>query len=187
MSSMMDHDGSELAAAREGDADAFARLHRRHAAVVLALCRRQLSLAEAEDACQETFLRAYRRLAQVREPAGLRAWLYAIARRVCADFRRSGRRRDHHTREATDRQMQACVEPAAPDAGLAMTEQLEQLNGALDTLPDDERLAIHLYYLEPDPERAAADVLGLSRGGFYKVLQRARERLARRMKESSVA
>ena len=45
-------------------------------------------------------------------------------------------------------------------------------------LPDDERLALHLYYLESDPIAAASECLGVSRSGFYKLLTRGRERLA---------
>jgi RNA polymerase sigma-70 factor (ECF subfamily) len=53
----------------------------------------------------------------------------------------------------------------------------------MDQLPERERLAIHLYYLEADPVTAAASALGLSRGGFYKLLARARQQLAVLMRE----
>ncbi|MHC4798889.1 MAG: RNA polymerase sigma factor, partial [Planctomycetota bacterium] len=54
---------------------------------------------------------------------------------------------------------------------------------ALDSLSDNERLAIHLYYIDTNPQQAAAAVLGLSRSGFYKLLARARGHLARLMRE----
>ena len=57
-------------------------------------------------------------------------------------------------------------------------EQLAQLSKALDQLPDRERLALHLYYLETDPVAAATSALGLSRSAYYKLLARAREQLA---------
>ncbi len=60
-------------------------------------------------------------------------------------------------------------------------EQLERLDGALEKLDDRERLAIHLYYLEADPVRAAASALGLSRSGYYKLLSRARGNLTQLM------
>ncbi|MHC4422114.1 MAG: RNA polymerase sigma factor [Planctomycetota bacterium] len=52
-------DAADLGAARAGDDDAFGRIYDRHAPVVLSLCRRHAP-AEAEDATQETFIRAYR-------------------------------------------------------------------------------------------------------------------------------
>ena len=53
---------------------------------------------------QETFLRAYRKLHQLKHPDGLRFWLYAIARRVCSEQRRSAERRNRHEALATENQ-----------------------------------------------------------------------------------
>ena len=140
MSLMMSDDGSDLTAALAGDREAFARLYDRHAAVVLSLCRRGCSQAEAEDACQETFLRAYSRLDQVREPAGLRPWLYAIARRVCSDRRRSAERRGRHEEQAGMNLLASPPETPSPPGAVEQAEQLTRLTAALDRLPDDERL-----------------------------------------------
>ena len=68
---------------------------------------------------------------------------------------------------------------------LAHAEQLQQLDGAIDQLQDRERLAIHLYYLESDPVQAAQSSLGLSRSGYYKLLAKARDRLAELMRETN--
>jgi len=175
----MTDDARDVAAALHGDAGAFARLYDRHAAVVLSLCRRNCT-AEAEDAVQETFLRAYRSLHRLDGPDSLGGWLYAIARRVCAERRRSGKRRRHHEEQAMLAQaarptIQTPVDP------VDRAEQLARLSQAMEALADDERLAIHLYYLNEDPVPAARAALGLSRGGFYKLLTRARERLSKRM------
>ena len=64
------------------------------------------------------------------------------------------------------------------------SEQLRRLGDALDELPDRERLAIHLYYLDSDPIKSASDALGLSRSGYYKLLARARERLGSLMRQT---
>lgn len=201
MKEVMNEDARDLSAARSGGADshaAFARIYDRHAAVVLALCRQNVARsaggdAEADDALQETFIRAYRMLDRVEDPAQLRAWLYAIARHVCAERRRSATRRSNHEARGAHVAMNGVSEhmPApnrgdsfraheadAPAAGAERAEQLALLDRALDSLPDRERLAIHLYYLEPDPVAAASSVLGLSRSGFYKLLTKAREHLA---------
>lgn len=193
----MNDDARDLSAARSGGRDghaAFARIYDRHAAVVLALCRQHVTRsaggdAEADDALQETFIRAFRMLDRVDDPAQLRAWLYAIARRVCAERRRAAARRVNHETRGAKVHMNAGMEhrpipgantptTAAPPAGAEHNEQLALLDRALDALPDRERLAIHLFYLEPDPVAAASSVLGLSRSGFYKLLTKAREHLA---------
>ncbi|MHC4444132.1 MAG: RNA polymerase sigma factor [Planctomycetota bacterium] len=180
---MMSDDVSDLSAALAGSREAFARLYDRHAGVVLSLCRNRLSLAEAEDAMQETFLRAYRRLDQLREPAGLRPWLYTIAKRVCSERHRSMDRRNHHETQAVIKRTASQCDEVSPADTVEQAEQLDRLTVALDSLSDNERLAIHLYYIDTNPQQAAAAVLGLSRSGFYKLLARARGHLARLMRE----
>lgn len=178
-------DASDLRRAREGDEAAFARLYDRHAAVILALCRTHAP-REPDDAMQETFIRAYSLLHKVSDASRLRPWLYGIARRVCSEKRRSQRRRTHHTEQAMNERLAQLN--SHPHAGRLADgrwcnasdrrEQLEQLSQALDQLPDRERLAIHLYYLEADPVHAATAALGLSRSAYYKLLARARGQLA---------
>ena len=176
-----DDEARDLDAARGGDLDAVGRLYDRHAPLVLSLCRR-LTLAEAEDATQETFIRAYQMLDRVQSPRKLRPWLYAIARRVCSERRRAATRRARHEGDAM---LKAARPEAAPDAAEAAqrAEELRRLDGALDRLAKRERLAIHLYYLETDPLKAAESAMGLSRSGYYKLLARAREHLAALLRE----
>ncbi len=169
---------------------AFARIYDRHSAVVRALCVRHLPTdADADDALQETFIRAYRLLHEVTDPQSLRPWLYAIARNVCAERRRSAARRNKHEQAAAQERIvmnglsatnhtTAARRQEPTPAAAEHAETLSRLSVALDELPDDERLAIHLYYLEPDPVSAAGSALGISRSGFYKLLARAREHLA---------
>jgi RNA polymerase sigma-70 factor (ECF subfamily) len=184
-----DDEARDLSAAAGGDQQALARLYDRHAAVVLSLCRHHAaSLADADDACQETFIRAFRMLDTIdhSNPIALRPWFYAIARRVCSERRRAAVRRSRHEREAAMRQA-AVVDYSLTPTRLegqsnldrcAAAEQLDRLSIALDQLDDRERLAIHLHYLDADPLRAAESALGLSRSGYYKLLGRAREKLA---------
>lgn len=176
--------------------EAFARIYDRHAAVVRALCRQNSPTdADADDALQETFLRAYRMQDRLTDPDGMRSWLYAIARLVCSERRRSARRRSAHEHGAAEeiRAMTtttttpgASATPAAasPSERAAQQERMELLSRAMDQLPDNERLALHLYYLEADPVAAASVALGVSRSGFYKLLTRARERLSAMMSEA---
>jgi RNA polymerase sigma-70 factor (ECF subfamily) len=86
-------DARLLLAARAGDAASLGMLLERHRAPLLATAVRLLGdPAEAEDAVQETFLVAVRRLAAVRDPAAAGGWLRAIVRNVCLDeLRRASR------------------------------------------------------------------------------------------------
>ena len=68
-----------------GDSDSFAEIFRRYRGQIYAACRAFLGeRGAAEDATQETFVRAYRNIAQFRE-GNLPGWLTRIARNVCID------------------------------------------------------------------------------------------------------
>ena len=75
-----------LEAARNGDEDAFRQLVEPHRGVLNAHCYRMLgSPHDAEDAMQETLLRAWRGLGGFQAPAPVRPWLFRIATNVCLD------------------------------------------------------------------------------------------------------
>ena len=178
-------DARDLIAAKAGDHQAFARLYDRHAPLVLSLCRRSIdgSLAEAEDATQETFMRAHRMLDRLDNGPGLRSWLCAIAQRVSAEHRRAARRRTTHEGRAGIDAGERAPQSSSRIEDIERREALERLSGAIEQLDERERLAVHLHYLDAEPVRAAADALRLSRSGYYKLLARARDRLAVLMQE----
>ena len=104
-----------------------------HATEVLGLLRRRLGRERAEDAFQETFLRALRAYGRLEHGEHLRAWVLTIAGNVAIDIaRRSGRE------VLTD------VPPELPHHdSLAVHEQLADLT---DRLPSKERAAVVLRY-----------------------------------------
>lgn len=173
----MGADHNDLAAARKGDHAAFARIYDAYAPLIASVCRRRY-IADPDDAVQETFLRAYRKLDDVDGPDKLAPWLCAIARHVCSERIRSATRRQRHEERAMAQPAAIPRPVGSPEQTTDHREQLDRLTAALDRLSDDERLAIHLHYIEPDPVRAAKEALGLSRSGFYKLLTRARQHLA---------
>jgi len=177
----------DLLRARDGDQEAFARLYDRHAAVVLSICRARLVRAapsEVDDACQETFIRAFGRLDQLEARGVFRSWLYAIARRVCSERARASRRRLRH--EATAMMTTTAERLDSGERGrspIERREAIEDLGEAIGRLEEREQLAIHLYYLDANPAAAAQSSLGLSRSAYYKLLARARARLAAMLRD----
>jgi RNA polymerase sigma-70 factor, ECF subfamily len=157
--------------AKQGDRQAFASLYDQFAPLVRSLAYDATGcLPEAEDLCQEIFLHAYRNLAQLRDAVRFPGWLMTTARRMCADWGRTRRRRREVALAATL--------PAVADSRVDDTDELEQVLLAVRQLPPKERMALHLFYLAEQPAELARDALGLSSAGFYKLLERARRQAA---------
>jgi RNA polymerase sigma-70 factor, ECF subfamily len=172
-------DSVELVArARSGDHAAFAALYDRHARLVRAICFDATAhLGSAEDLSQEVFLRAYQRLHQLRDGARFVPWICEIARRAGRDWARRSRRA-------------GALSNGTPPTDVAVPQeepQLAELRNAIRQLPDDERMALHLFYLDEQPVTVARQVLGLSQSGFYKLLERARERVGAIMRRNEEA
>lgn len=178
MNVLMDGDAVDLAEAQAGRSDALARLYDRHAPIVYALCRRGFT-ADPDDAAQETFIRAFGKLDQLDDPTRFRPWLYAIAGNVCSEKRRAADRRLKHESDAMHNGM---LQRERSDDGhsnrFEHREQIDRLTDAMEQLSDEERLALHMHYLERDPKQAAIPALGTSRSGYYRLLKQARSRLA---------
>ena len=123
----------------------FETFYAEHAPEVLGLLRRRLGSDRAEDAFQETFLRALRAYGRLRHGERLRAWVLTIATRVAID---AHRRASEPTEEL----------PEIPH--LDGRPPYEELAFLTDTLPPKERAAVVLRYgydLDYDQIAAALD------------------------------
>ena len=133
-----------------------------HWRAVFSLCvAHASSVADAEDAVQDTFAKAIARLDSLREPAKARSWLFSIARRVCADQHRRHRPLQPLTEQASRT-------PKAADP------RVEMLQVALARLPGPYREVITLYYLDGQLTTDLAANLGLTPAAVRQRLARAR-------------
>jgi RNA polymerase sigma factor (sigma-70 family) len=135
----------------------FERFYGEHAGEVLGYLRRLLG-QRAEDAWQETFLRALRGYDRLEHGQHLRAWVFTIATRVAMD----DLRRKSRTAEVAVEDADLADEPqAAGDAEPARPayEELEHLTGEL---PPTERAAVVLRYGYDLPYAEIGAVLGSS-------------------------
>ncbi|MHC4521727.1 MAG: RNA polymerase sigma factor [Planctomycetota bacterium] len=163
-------DAELVQAATAGNRDAYGQLYDRYAPLVRAVCYDQTrSLADAQDLAQDVFLRAYKGLGSLRAPARFGGWLVGIARLRCREWQRQQRR------ERPKRETVGEGTPAGP--AHRNNGPLEALRQQVGRLPEKERLALHAFYLQGRSAEEARRVMGMSRSGFYRVLDRARKRL----------
>ncbi len=146
----------------------FERLYEAHAEEILGYLRRVAAPGEAEDAFQETFLRALRAYDRLRSADNLRAWLFTIATRVAID---------HHRRRVPV--PVAEVEPAASEPERPPHAALEHLTGGL---PPTERAAVVLRYGYDLPYAEIADALGSTEEAARQATSSGVRRLRRRMR-----
>jgi len=174
-----------LAAAREGHEQAFERLLEPHRRALRAHCYRLLgSLHDAEDALQETSLRAWRSIDRFEPRGPFRAWLYRIATNVCL----TAIERRARLPEALDPEEAEVVSYLQPfpdrllDTELAVEER-ESLGLAfvsvMQLLPPRQRAVLVLREVLGWSAKEVADLLGDSVASVNSALQRAREKLDR--------
>jgi RNA polymerase sigma-70 factor (ECF subfamily) len=157
-----------------GDKAAYEKLYDRYAPLVRAVCYDYTgNLADAQDLAQDVFMRAYEKLDRLRKRDNFGKWLVGIARHRCQEWRRRKCRNQNNNSRHNDVQAAA---PEKPDDG-----RIELLREMITTLPEKERLALHTFYLQGNSANDVRRIMGLSRSGFYRVLERARKRLEQLM------
>lgn len=162
-----------------GQREPFGQLYDRYARIVASVVAGVSGdWAAVDDMVQECFLRAYRKLPTLRDPARFGPWVVGIARQVGRERRRTLRRERH---EFNDPQLLQTESLINADSELCDHERIDQIMQRVAELNEQERLAIHAYFLQERSATDGAELLGLSRSGFYATVQRAIARLARQL------
>jgi RNA polymerase sigma-70 factor (ECF subfamily) len=166
-----------LAAAREGDEDAFRELLAPFRTRLYAHCLRMLrSPQDAEDAVQESLLRAWRALPRFDGRASMGTWLHQIATNVCLTALKKRERFvpvDHADTLAQTDPDYATQEDAAHAVNVALH------------LPANQRAAVILRDVLGFPAREAATTLGTTPASVNSALQRARANLGESKRDMS--
>jgi RNA polymerase sigma-70 factor (ECF subfamily) len=198
-----------LAAARGGDEGAFGNLVEPYRGELHAHCYRMLaSVQDAEDALQETLLRAWRALARFEGRSSLRSWLYTIATNTCLNQIAKRPKRvlpvdygpssDPHTPPGEPVVESVWIEPypdeivgiedgyAAPEARVEQREAVElAFIAALQYLPPNQRAVLVLREVLGFSAKEVAESLDTSVASVNSALQRARAAVDERVPEQS--
>jgi RNA polymerase sigma-70 factor (ECF subfamily) len=160
--------------AKKGDVAAFEALYRSHVGRVYAICLRMHGDAErAEDATQEAFLRAWRRISGFEGRSAFSTWLHRLAVNVVLDQIRAAKRRGIEVGAGEEGEESIrLVEARAGPPELSI-----DLERAIARLPPGARTAFVLHDIEGYKHREIAEMTGTAEGTWKAQLHRARRLL----------
>ncbi len=167
--------------ARDGDVHAYGELVERYREVAFRtawLITR--SSADAEDAAQDAFVKAYYALARFRKGEAFRPWILRIVSNEAKNRRRSAGRRERLTLRLADDPGSGGAAPS-PEAAVLGREARQALLAGLERLPDRDRLVVAYRYLLELSEAETASALGIRPGTVKSRLSRALDRLRSEM------
>lgn len=169
-----DSDAQVIRQVQEGNPQAYRILVDRYKERSFSLaCRILPHLPDAEDALQESFIKAYRGLARFRGQARFSTWFYRIVLHTCYDRRAQLKRKPSSDHQAS----QVCEHLAASQSGPHPKDQqdrqkiIRQIPGLLK---EEEALLLHLYYLSELSLAEIQEVTGFKKSRIKVSLHRAR-------------
>lgn len=178
MGILLRSDSRLIAQVLRGRNEKFEPLVHRYLPAVRAVAYTRLrNLADVDDAAQETFLNAYEKLGDLREPDRFGPWLMTIARRVAG---RVSNRRGQETPLSPELAEQ--LPAKSPD--VCEREVWSLVRRHLDELPETAREVLVLHYFAGHGTREIARLLEITQSAVLKRLQRAREQLGASLVES---
>lgn len=170
---MTETDSALVARVLGGEVAAYDALVRRHFRMAFAVARaHSTSHADAEDVCQDAFLRAYERLRECAQPDRFAAWLMRIVRNQSINAREHHERRRGETLSGLEP-----ADTASPADQFARHELQRELSAAVRTLSPVQREVLLLHDLEQGTHAQIAQLLGISEFMSRRHLSDARRKL----------
>lgn len=156
--------------AQDGDTEAFGELVREYQRRAVSVAYRLLgNVEDASDASQDAFVRAFRSLSQLDDPARFGGWLMRTVCNCALNFRRSRKLRSVASLDNTPFAAEEVRDPSTGqrlicDAGeTPLSAELHGAVGAaIERLPEKQRLALILFSVEGMPQKQVAEVLECS-------------------------
>lgn len=168
---------------RAGCHDSYAELVRRYHLRIHRFCLGWTGDPEdAEEVCQDTFVKAYSSLPRFREEGKFHAWLLRIAKNCCHDLHRSRHQRERSRQRPLDTvsgDALTCPAPS-PDEQLCESEEIARIRRAIADLPEPLREVVVLCSLEGLSHQTCAKLLGCTPRAVEGRLYRARAELFER-------
>jgi RNA polymerase sigma-70 factor (ECF subfamily) len=175
----MDQERAWIEQALQGDGQAFGKLVQAYERPVYNLTYRMLGdAAEAEDAAQETFLRAYAKLASYQPGRKFVNWILSIASHHCIDRLRRRKRAPQLSLDGPLPPLWLASDAPQPEQVVGKSQMREQVRQVLNTLPPNYRAAVVLRYWYNMSYNEIAGVMETTESAIKSRLHRARRMMA---------
>ncbi|UCC26506.1 MAG: sigma-70 family RNA polymerase sigma factor [Gemmatimonadales bacterium] len=160
--------------ARSGSHDAFGALVERYQDPLFRYARHMgFAEADARDILQDAFIRAFRHLDRCSDPDRFDGWLFKITANLCRTAASKGANRDEHGLE----EVMLLETNPDPETAAEASSRRRRIRAALAELPEDQRQATVLFYLEGYGVKEIAERAEASPSAIKMRLKRARESL----------
>lgn len=174
-----------ISAAQAGNIAAFERLVRPLERQMLALAAGIAQNADdANDIFQDAMISAFRAIGAFQSDSRFSTWLHRIVVNTSLSYRRKLKRFWQQTTEldeGEDYEERHCSSPDTPEEAMLSAELNTQLNTALGTLTERERIAFVLCHQQEFKIREAAEIMGSNENSVKVYLFRAREKLRKQL------
>jgi len=178
MQATAESDAQLVDASLKGDRQAFGRIVERYQTLICSLAYNATgSLIQSEDLAQETFIAAWKRLGELREPNKLRAWLCGIARNLANNSIRRGRRDATRDAEPVEHAAGAASHDRGPVEEAISREEEAILWRSLERIHELYREPLILFYRENQSVERVAEALEISEDTVKQRLSRGRKML----------
>ncbi len=178
-----------MARIAQGDNEAFEILVNRHQTSILNLIYRFIGdRTYAKDLAQEVFIRVWRAAKAYKPEAKFTTWIYRITKNLCFNELKSSRRKKWFSFHQSDDQSGETIEDRLSDAApsaedlLLEKERSRQISEALQSLPDNQRMALILKRYDDLSYQEIAQILGCSVSAVESLLVRAKRSLQEKLK-----
>ncbi len=185
---LIDLDNALMKRIAKGDDEAFQQLFERNKRLAWSVVYRQIgNVAGAEDLVQDAFLRVYRAAPKYEPSAKFSTWFYTVVTNLCLNFKRD-RARDKlrllsgsESEEDGNLLEQLAVAPEIP-AGADEDEQRKAaVAEAIQSLPENQRMALILSRYEEKSYEEVAEILGVTAAAVKSLTSRARTTLKEKL------
>lgn len=169
-----------------GNPIAFQELLNLYQKSVIAICYRfLLNEMEAEDIAQEVFLEVYLSIKNFKRESKLSTWIFRISTTKSLDELRKRRRKKRISSIGKifglDLVMHLMADPARPDELISEKESFDALQKQLDSLPENQRIALTLSKIDNYNSSEVGEVMGISAAAVDSLVYRAKQSLRRKI------